>query len=133
VAAGYLKRQRPTLLYLSGPPAYMEHEIGAAAIDRGIAHLLDVIESTGCRVILDHHALRGRDWAERLQRLLETGRVVTAAGHLGLRDGCLEIHRPALWARARKPGARAGEARAKIARRAPLGAANTYIEGGHGT
>src|SRR5438094_9585239 len=58
VAAAYLIRERPTLLYLSGPPAYLESQIGSALIERGIASLLRIMEATGCRAILDHHALR---------------------------------------------------------------------------
>ena len=35
VATAYLIRERPNLLYLSGPPAYLERELGSAVIDRG--------------------------------------------------------------------------------------------------
>src|SRR5262249_61321604 len=49
VANAYLIRQRPTLVYLSGPPSYVEHELGAAVIDRGIANLAGLIAATGCR------------------------------------------------------------------------------------
>ena len=35
VATAYLIRERPDLLYLSGPPAYLERELGSAVIDRG--------------------------------------------------------------------------------------------------
>jgi len=83
VAAAYLTRERPTVLYLSGPPSYIERELGAAAIDRGIAHLLRLVDVTGCRVILDHHALRDPRFEERFAPLWATGRVVTAAGWLG--------------------------------------------------
>src|SRR5207245_7645059 len=34
VAGAYLIRQRPTLVYLSGPPSYVEHELGVGVIDR---------------------------------------------------------------------------------------------------
>ncbi|MBI3826547.1 MAG: hypothetical protein HY294_11170 [Candidatus Rokubacteria bacterium] len=108
VPTAYLIRQRPTLLYLSGPPSYIERELGAAAIERGVENLLRVIDATGCRVILDHHALRDGRYLARCARLWETGRVVTAAGHLGLEDAALESRRAMLWARARKPAARAG-------------------------
>lgn len=103
VAAAYLARQRPTLLYLSGPPAYLEAQLGADLIDRGIDHLLRIIEQTGCRVILDHYALRDAAYPERFGRLWETGRVVTAAGHLGLPDAPLEARRFERWAGGRKP------------------------------
>lgn len=103
VAAAYLARQRPTLLYLSGPPAYLESQLGADLIDRGVEHLLRIIDQTGCQVILDHHALRDAAYPQRFRRLWETGRVVTAAGYLGLADTPLEARRRDLWREERKP------------------------------
>src|SRR4029450_4048019 len=50
VATAYLLRERPTLLYLSGPPSYMEREVGADVIDRGVVNLRRIVETTGCRV-----------------------------------------------------------------------------------
>ena len=107
VALAYLLRERPTLLYLSGPPSYMEREIGAAAIERGVAHLTRLIEATGCRVIMDHHALRDLRAETRFATLWESGHVVSAAGYLGLEEARLEARRRELWAAARKPEARA--------------------------
>jgi predicted metallo-beta-lactamase superfamily hydrolase len=105
VVAGWLTRQRPTLLYLAGPPSYIEGQLGAGVIDRAIDHLLRIIDATGCRVIMDHHALRDGRAPERFARLWETGRVTTAAGFLGLDAAALEAQRARLWARARKPAA----------------------------
>jgi predicted metallo-beta-lactamase superfamily hydrolase len=105
VAAAYLIRERPDLLYLSGPPAYLEGQLGAALIDQGVDHLLRVIDQTGCRVILDHHALRAESYPDRFRSLWRTGRVVTAAGYLGLEDAALESRRRALWTGKRKPAA----------------------------
>jgi hypothetical protein len=102
VAAAYLARQRPTLLYLSGPPAYLEAQLGRDLVDRGIDHLLRIIDQTGCRVIFDHYALRDAAYPERFRRLWETGRVVTAAGFLGLADSPLEAHRVEHWPGRRK-------------------------------
>jgi len=127
VAAAYLARQRPTLLYLSGPPSYLEHAVGTAAIDRAVEHLLRIIGATGCRVILDHHALRDLRWRERLGRLLETGRVTTAAGHIGLADTLLEAGRSERWSTLRKPAAKAPRERAIMTRR---GAASHVAKGG---
>ncbi|MGH7308938.1 MAG: hypothetical protein ACREK6_09615, partial [Candidatus Rokuibacteriota bacterium] len=128
VAAAYLTRQRPTLLYLSGPPSYLEHAVGAAAIERAVEHLLRIIEATGCRVLLDHHAVRELRWRERLARLLETGRVTTAAGHIGLADTLLEAGRGDRWALTRKPAARVPSQRAIITRR---GMTSRAAKGGH--
>ena len=74
--------------------------MGHALIERGIDHLLRVMDRTGCRVIMDHHARpRQRDIRERFGRLWETGRVVTAAGYLGLADAPLETRAGQLGAR----------------------------------
>jgi predicted metallo-beta-lactamase superfamily hydrolase len=110
VAAAYIVRQRPTLLYLAGPPSYVEREVGAAVIDRGIDHLARIAETTGCRVIMDHHALRDVAWRERFARLWDTGRVTTAAAYLGIADAALEARRAELWGRVRKPLAASGRA-----------------------
>lgn len=105
VAAAYLIREKPDILYLSGAPAYMEHQLGATLIDQGIDHLLRVLDRTECRVILDHHAVRAPDYRQRFKRLWQTGRVVTAAGYLGLEDDALECGRRGLWGTRRKPPA----------------------------
>jgi hypothetical protein len=107
VAAAWLIQERPTTLYLSGPPSYVERELGTTAIDRAIDHLRRIIDTTGCRVIMDHHAVRDPRFATRFERLWETGRVVTAAGHLGLAAQPLEARRDRLWAAVRKPPAKA--------------------------
>jgi len=102
VATAYLIRERPSVLYLSGPPAYLESQIGRDIVEKGIDNLLRIVQATGCRVILDHHALRAQDYRERLGRLWEGGRVLTAAGFLGLADAALEARRHELWAARRK-------------------------------
>ena len=119
VAAAYLARQRPTLLYLSGPPAYLESQLGAELVERGIEHLLRIIDQTGCRVILDHHALRDAAYPERFRRLWETGRVVIAAGYLGERDAPLEAQRRELWTGRRKPPMPVRPSRARGAGESP--------------
>jgi uncharacterized protein len=117
VAAAWLIRAHPTTLYLSGPPSYVEREVGTAAIDRAVDNLRRVLDATGCRIIMDHHALRDPRFSTRFQRLWETGRVVTAAAHLGLTAQPLEAGRDRLWAGVRKPPARvAPAARATMAR-----------------
>src|SRR5213078_4347165 len=98
VAAAWLINARPTTLYLSGPPSYVEREVGTGAIDRAIDNLRRVLDATGCRVIMDHHAVRDPRFSTRFQRLWETGRVITAAAHLGLTAQPLEARRDRLWA-----------------------------------
>lgn len=118
VAAAWLIQQRPTTLYLSGPPSYIERDLGTAVIDRGVEHLRRILDATGCRIIMDHHALRDPRFATRFERLWETGRVVTAAGHLGLEALPLEAHRDRLWAVERKPPVKSTGLRPRPAREA---------------
>ena len=116
VTVGWVIQQRPTLLYLSGAPSYIERELPAGAIDRGIEHLLRIMDATGCRVIMDHHALRDPGFSTRFERLWSTGRVVTAAAHLGVETAPLEARRRALWSAVRKAPTPAGAPGAMIAR-----------------
>ena len=62
----------------------------------------------------------------RFERLWETGRVVTAAAHLGLDAQPLEARRDRLWAAARKPPVKVTPSRAgsREARRAARGGAS---------
>ena len=107
VATAWLIQQRPTTLYLSGPPSYVERELGAAAIERAVDNLRRILDASGCRVIMDHYAMRDPRALTRFERLWETGRVVTAAAHLGLAAQPLEARRDRLWAAVRKPPAKA--------------------------
>jgi predicted metallo-beta-lactamase superfamily hydrolase len=109
VATAYLLRERPDLVYLSGPPTYLQGQIGREAVDRGIENLVRLVGETGCRVIVDHHAVREPRFRERLVKAFDTGRVVTAAEYIGRPDECLEARRAALWARHRRGGAGARE------------------------
>jgi uncharacterized protein len=110
VATGYLLRERPDLVYLSGPPTYLQGQVGYDVVQRGIENLIRLVGETGCRVILDHHAVREPRFRERLAQAFATGQVVTAAQYLGRRDECLEARRAALWARHRRARLDAGEA-----------------------
>jgi predicted metallo-beta-lactamase superfamily hydrolase len=120
VATAYLIRERPTLLYLSGPPSYLESQLGAAVIERGIANLHRIIEATGCRVILDHHAIRQENYGERFGRLWDTGQVVTAAQFMGQPDAPLEATRYLLWRTQRKAPAPMPARRLPSGRRAAI-------------
>lgn len=120
VATAYLMRERPSLLYLSGPPAYLEGLLGRAVIERGVDNLLRVVEATGCRVILDHHAVRDGNYRERFERLWRTGRVETAAGFLGQIDTPLEARRYALWGARRKAPASLPPRRLKLRDRSAI-------------
>jgi predicted metallo-beta-lactamase superfamily hydrolase len=104
---------------VSGPVSYLERDVGRDAIERAIDQLIRVMDATGCRVIMDHHALRDAGFAERFARLWETGRVVTAASHLGVDAAPLESRRNRAWAATRKPPASVPRPRVKMDDRTP--------------
>ena len=108
VGTAYILRERPDLLYVSGPPTYLEAQVGREVVRAGLDNLLRIVAETGCRVIVDHHAMRDRRYRERLGPVFATGRVVTAAEYVGRRDECLEAYRPEAWARHRRAGWEAG-------------------------
>jgi predicted metallo-beta-lactamase superfamily hydrolase len=58
--------------------------------------------------------MRDPRFTDRFARLWATGRVVTAAGYLGVADAPLESRRHRAWTAARKPPAQVREPRAKI-------------------
>jgi uncharacterized protein len=128
VVTAYLVRERPTLVYLSGPPSYIEREVGTTVIEQSIDNVLRLLERTGCRVIMDHHAMRDVHGESRLARLWDTGRVVTAAGWLGVADAPLERQRRELWATVRKPPARALAPGATMRRTPPKRAKGGRLE-----
>jgi predicted metallo-beta-lactamase superfamily hydrolase len=107
VVTAWLIRQRPNLVYLSGPPSYLEREMGRSLIEHGVDQCARLVDATGCRVIMDHYAVRDPRYQERFARLWQTGRVVTAAAFVGAADQPLEAHRRDLWSDARKPPAAA--------------------------
>ena len=123
VAAAWLIQERPTMLYLLGPPSYVERDLGTTAIDRAVDNLRRILDTTGCRVIMDHHAMRDPRFSSRFESLWETGRVITAAAHLGLDAQPLESRRDRLWAAVRKPPVKATPSRfvPREARRAAKG------------
>ena len=110
VATAYLLRERPDLVYLSGPPTYLQGPVGPDVVQRGIDNLMRLVGETGCRVIVDHHAVREPRFRDRLADAFATGRVVTAAEYIGRINECLEARRAALWARRRQGRVDAREA-----------------------
>jgi len=71
-------------------------------VQRGVDNFRRVLDATGCRAIMDHHALRDAGFAARFEPLWSTGargdggRPPRAAGD------ALEAQRRALWSDARK-------------------------------
>ena len=119
VAAAYLGRERPSVLYLSGPPAYLEHRLGHALVEQGVEHLLRIIDRAGCRVIMDHHAVRTSDFRAASGPLGHWTGGDRAA--IWAADTPLETQRRALWGAQRKRRGAAAPSRGAAARRAGAG------------
>ncbi len=99
----FLLDSDPTVLYVDGPMTHMPENYPEEMTKRSIANLTRILRSTGIRtLILDHHALRDRDWRQRMAPVLEAGeahdvRVVTAAEFLGKAVDQLEANRDRLY------------------------------------
>jgi predicted metallo-beta-lactamase superfamily hydrolase len=99
----FLLDSDPTVLYVDGPMTHMPENYPEEMTKRSIANLTRILRATGIRtLILDHHALRDRDWRQRMAPVLEAGeahdvRVVTAAEFLGKAVDQLEANRDRLY------------------------------------
>lgn len=100
-AFAWLLQQRPDVLYLSGAPTYKLYYRDESEADtftfadlRAAKHnLRTLIKYTGCQVIVDHYAVRDRNFRRLHEDLLATGHVVTAAEYLGEPERPLEACR----------------------------------------
>jgi len=99
----FLLDSDPTVLYVDGPMTHMPEHYPEEMTKRSIANLTRIIRSTAIQtLILDHHALRDRDWRVRMAPVLEGGRahdvrVVTAAEFLGKEVDQFEANRDRLY------------------------------------
>ncbi len=93
----------PTVLYVDGPMTHMPANYPEEQTRRSIANLRRIVRSTRLRtLILDHHALRDREWRTRMAPVLDSGDehgvdVRTAAGFLGKAVDTLEANRDRLY------------------------------------
>ncbi len=93
----------PTVLYVDGPMTHMPENYPEEMTRRSIANLTRILRVTGLRtLIVDHHALRDREWRVRLAPVLKAGeahdvRVLTAAEFAGKAVDQLEANRDALY------------------------------------
>src|SRR2546428_804920 len=92
----FLLDSDPTVLYVDGPMTHMPEHYPWDMTKRSVANLTRIIRSTAIQtLILDHHALRDRDWRGGGGVGLAAGRApdargVTPAGVLGEKGGQLE-------------------------------------------
>jgi hypothetical protein len=93
----------PTVLYVDGPMTHMPENYPEEQARRSIANLVRILRTTRVRTLLvDHHALRDREWRTRLSPLVNAAAehdatVQTAAEFLGKTVDPLESRRDALY------------------------------------
>ena len=100
-ALAWLIDQRPDVVYVSGAPTYRtafarDAEAGAwrpGDVRLAESNLLALMESTGCRVIVDHYLARDTHFRRAYAAVFATGRAQTAAEFLGMPERLLEAHR----------------------------------------
>jgi len=99
----FLLDSDPTILYVDGPMTHMPENYPDSETKKSLANLLRVVRSTRIRTVLvDHHALRDRDWTEWMGPLREAARdhgvvVQTAAEYAGKAIDQLEANRDRLY------------------------------------
>ncbi len=102
----------PTVLYVDGPMTHMPENYPEAETRKSLANLQRVLRNTRIRtLILDHHALRDRDWEARIAPLRKAAEnhdvtIQTAAQFLGKAVDQLEANRDRLYGFEPKPTAK---------------------------
>ncbi|MDH7517325.1 MAG: MBL fold metallo-hydrolase [Candidatus Thermoplasmatota archaeon] len=99
-AKDYIIEQKPDLLIMDGPPTiFLGWKFSKKNLEDASNNLVEIIEKTGCDVILDHHLLRDLKYKEVFPKPYEKGgmRVKTFAEYLGKENNTLEAHRKELW------------------------------------
>jgi predicted metallo-beta-lactamase superfamily hydrolase len=89
----------PDLIYLDGPPLnLLETQFSRADLEKAINNILDIINYTYGKVILDHHLLRDVRYRDLLKEVFKyKSRVRTAAEYIGKSNTLLEATRNELW------------------------------------
>ena len=93
----------PTLLYVDGPMTHMPEAYSEEETKKSVANLIRIVRKTRVRTVLvDHHALRDRNWRGWTGPLLAAAeehevRILTAAEYIGQETGPLEANRDRLY------------------------------------
>ncbi len=99
-AKNYIINEMPDLLIMDGPPSYfLGWKFSQANLKKAEENLMEIMEKTDCRLILDHHLLRDLKYRQRMKSLYETyeGRISTFAEWNGMENNMLEARRKELW------------------------------------
>lgn len=99
----YIIGEQPDVLIMDGPPSYfLGWKFSQEHMRMAEHNLLEIMEKTRCRLILDHHLLRDMKYRERMKQLYEhhQDRIQTFAEYQGMENVMLEARRKELWGRA---------------------------------
>jgi len=93
--------QRPQLVIIGGPPAYLAGLVKQEHVQIGMQNLEDLVKEVPATV-LEHHLLREEKWREFSQPIFDSASknghlVVTAAEYLKKNDNLLESRRKLLF------------------------------------
>lgn len=102
-AKEWIVKNNPNLLIMDGPPTYfLGYKFSAENLRKARENMLEIMEKTNAKVVLDHHLLRDLRYKEHFKEVYETKKTMSAAEYLGKKDNLLEAHRKELWA-SKKP------------------------------
>ena len=106
----YLLKQQPDLLYLSGPDLtdavqypLMGRQTRPPWLIDALADIKTLLESTGCRIILDHGIVRDVRYPAYFREAFDRAWVMTAAEFRGMPINLLEARRQELTLREGRP------------------------------
>ncbi len=101
-AKDYILSQKPDLLIMDGPPSlFLGWKFSKQSLQDASDNLVEILETLGCQVILDHHLLRDLKYLEVFSEPYNVGKekVKTFAEYLGKDNNTLEARRKELWGR----------------------------------
>ncbi len=100
--ADLIVAEKPDVLMVGGPPFYLSgYKVDEIQLRNGLVNLTQIAQTVPV-TLLEHHALRDREWRERTQSLFTAAaianhKVMTAAEYLGKENSFLEFNRKQLW------------------------------------
>ncbi len=101
-AKEYIIDQKPDLLIMDGPPTiFLGWKFSKQSLQDASDNLVEIINTLGCQVILDHHLLRDSKYLDIFSEPYRIGKekIKTFAEYLGKENNTLEAHRKELWSK----------------------------------
>jgi len=101
-AKEYIIDQKPDMLIMDGPPTiFLGWKFSKQSLQDASDNLVEIINTLGCQVILDHHLLRDLKYLDIFSEPYRIGKekIKTFAEYLGKENNTLEAHRKELWSK----------------------------------